>query len=89
MTHPAVVVRRHAQISPPIIGLTSSAISSERLISAAWHVFVDRNQMVLRRLGYGIIMFMEWRWHEIWGRYIERLLRGVLGQTGVTQLQQQ
>lgn len=79
MTHPAVVVQRHAQISPPIIGLTSSAISSERLISAAWHVFVDRNQMVLRRLGYGIIMFMEWRRHEIWDRYIEKLLKRSFG----------
>lgn len=62
-----------------LIDSTSSAISSERLISPVRHVFVDRNQMVLRRLGYSIIMFMESRWHEIWGRYMEKLLRAVLG----------
>lgn len=48
--------------------------------------------MVLRRLGYGIIMFMESRWHEIWGRYVEKLHReGVVGlpQTGNVQLKQQ
>lgn len=44
-------------------------------------MFVDRNQMVLRRLSYGIIMFMELQWHKIWGRYMEKLVRQVVGQT--------
>lgn len=51
-----------------IIDMTSSVISSEHLISAVWHVFGDRNQMVLTKLSYGIIMFM------VWGRYMDKLL---------------
>lgn len=33
---------------------------------------------LLRRLSYGIIMFMESPRHEIWGRYTDKLLRGVV-----------
>lgn len=66
-----------------LIDMTSSVISSQHLISVAWHVLVDRKQMVLRRLSYCIIMFMDLQWHKIWSRYLEKL-GGVVGlpQTG-------
>lgn len=67
--------------------MTSSVISSEYLISEGCHVFVDWNQMVLRRLSYGIIMFMESQPHKIWGRYMEKLIRRVVGQTFETQME--
>lgn len=85
MTHPAVVVdgcwwwRDGHKSLYLLIDMTSLVISYEHLISVVWHVFVKRNQMVLRSLGYAIIMFLESRWHEIWVRYMHKLLGRVAG----------
>lgn len=65
MTHPAVVVdgcwwwRDGYKSLYLLIDMTSLVISYEHLISVVWHVFVKRNQMALRSLGYAIIMFLE------------------------------
>lgn len=74
MTHPAVVVdgcwwwRDGYKSLYLLIDMTSLVISYEHLISVVWHVFVKRNQMALRSLGYAIIMFLD-----IWTNSSEEL----------------
>lgn len=85
MTHPAVVVdgcwwwRDGYKSLYLLIDMTSLVISYEHLISVVWHVFVKRNQMALRSLGYAIIMFLESHWHEIWVRYMDKLVGRAAG----------